>query len=59
VVRLIWEGYNCRCGKLLASQIRLIIDFLKRDEIFGPFITPEIKTKLLTISDATIDRRRR
>jgi hypothetical protein len=55
VARLIWEEYGCRCGKLLAPQIRLIIPFLERDEIFGPLITPEIKAKLLTISGTTIN----
>ena len=57
VVRRIWEEYDYRCGKLLAPQIRLIIDFLERDDIFGPLITEDIKAKLLTISGATIDRR--
>jgi hypothetical protein len=57
VVRRIWEEYGYRCGKLLAPQIRLIMDFLVQDAVFGPLITPDIKAKLLTISGATIDRR--
>jgi hypothetical protein len=57
VVRHIWEYYDYRCGKLLAPQIRLIIDFLEQDEIFGPRITADIKAKLLTISPSTVDRR--
>jgi hypothetical protein len=57
VVRHIWEEYGHRCGKLLAPQIRLILDFLAQDVLFGPLITPDIKAKLLTISGATIDRR--
>lgn len=57
VVRRIWEEYDYRCGKLLAPQIRLMIDFLEQDELFGPLITADIKAQLLTISGATIDRR--
>ncbi|MDR0688989.1 MAG: transposase family protein [Spirochaetaceae bacterium] len=57
VVHRIWEAFGCRCGKLLAPLIRLFIDFLVRDQTFGPLITPDIKAKLLTISGAAIDRR--
>jgi hypothetical protein len=62
VLRRIWEEYDYRCGSDLRSaapgpQIRLIIDFLGQYDIFGPFITPAIKAKLLTISLSAIDRR--
>jgi hypothetical protein len=56
VLRRIWEEYDYRCGKLLAPQIRLMIDFLEQDELFGPLITSDIKAQLLTISPSTIDR---
>jgi hypothetical protein len=51
----IWEFFDYQCGKLLAPLIRLTIGFLADDAGFG--ITPEIRAKLMTISQAAIDRR--
>jgi hypothetical protein len=51
----VWEFFDCQCGKLLAPLIRLTVEFLAAELEFG--ITSEIKTKLLTISASTIDRR--
>ncbi|AEF81906.1 integrase domain protein [Leadbettera azotonutricia ZAS-9] len=53
-LRLIWAFFWYRCGKLLAPFLRSQMAFIAVREAFH--ITPEIQSKLLTISPATIDR---
>ncbi|GHT73409.1 integrase [Spirochaetia bacterium] len=53
-LRTIWEFFDFQCGTLLAPLIRLMIDFLAADPLFG--VTAGIRAKLLKISPSTIDR---
>jgi transposase InsO family protein len=53
-LRPIWAFFWYRCGKLLAPFLRQQMGYLEAWEAFH--ITPDIKTKLLKISPATIDR---
>jgi transposase InsO family protein len=54
-LRLIWEFFWYKCGKILAPFMRQQMPFIAGWQAFG--ITPEIAQKLKTISPATIDRR--
>jgi hypothetical protein len=53
----IWKFFWYKCGKYLAPIIRENINTLETSEDIEFYITPDIKSKLLKISPATIDRR--
>ncbi|GMO68692.1 MAG: hypothetical protein Ta2A_16990 [Treponemataceae bacterium] len=53
-LRLIWEFFWCKCGKILAPLMRDQMCFMAEWSAFG--ITPDIREKLEKISPATIDR---
>jgi hypothetical protein len=53
-LRLIWNFFWNKCGKILAPLLRQQMPFIADWAAFG--ITPEIRQKLVTISPATIDR---
>ena len=52
-LRLIWEFFHWKCGKLLAPLIRQQMAYIAAWKPFN--ITPEVKAKLLKISPARID----
>jgi len=51
---LIWEAFNCQCGKLLAPFLQANIDSIVKEPLFN--FTGEVITKLKKISASTIDR---
>src|SRR5215469_4114956 len=51
---LIWEAFNCQCGKLLASFLRSNIDSIKTESKFD--FNADVIAKLRKISPSTIDR---
>jgi hypothetical protein len=53
-LRLVWNFFWNKCGKILAPLLRQQMPFIADWPAFG--ITPEIRQKLVTISPATIDR---
>jgi transposase InsO family protein len=53
-LRLIWEFFWYKCGKILAPFMRQQMPFIADWPAFR--ITPEIREKLMNISPATIDR---
>jgi transposase InsO family protein len=54
-LRLIWEFFWCKCGKILAPFMRQQMSHIAQRAAFG--ITADIAEKLKKISPATIDRR--
>lgn len=55
--RKIWKFFWYKCGKYLAPIIRENINSLEKNDEIDFHITPAVKSKLLKISPATIDRR--
>jgi hypothetical protein len=53
-LRIIWEFFWWKCGKILAPFMRQQMEFIAQWPAFG--ITEEIREKLEKISPATIDR---
>ena len=53
-LRLIWEFFWWKCGKILSPFMRQQMDYISQWSVFG--ITSEIREKLEKISPATIDR---
>jgi hypothetical protein len=53
-LRLIWDFFWYKCGKILAPLMRTQMDAIAPWPDFG--ITPAIREKLMAISPATIDR---
>jgi len=51
---LIWEAFNCQCGKLLAPFLHANIDSISTEPKFA--ISEQVRLKLGKISAATIDR---
>jgi len=51
---LIWEAFNCQCGKLLAPFLRANIDSIILESQFNA--GDEVTAKLRKISASTIDR---
>jgi len=51
---LIWEAFNCQCGKLLAPFLHANIDSIAGEPRFA--VSEQVRLKLGKISAATIDR---
>jgi hypothetical protein len=51
---LVWEAFNCQCGKLLAPFLRANIDSIAKEPRFN--FSRKIAAKLRKISASTIDR---
>ncbi len=51
---LIWEAFNCQCGKLLEPFLHANIDLIVQEPKFNP--GDEVTAKLRKISASTIDR---